>query len=197
MKYRVNEIFLSLQGEGYWTGTPMVFLRLSGCNLRCDFCDTDHSRFAEMSIAETVAAVKFADTGSLRVCITGGEPLLQLESRLINALHKEGFRIHVETNGTLPVPEGVDWVTCSPKVDHPRLEKADEIKLVFQGTPGEEEKIERWKAGFAPEDHLFLQPCDTGDPEENARILKMLLEYIERHPWWRLSLQNHKLIGIH
>ena len=192
MKYRVNEIFLSLQGEGYWTGTPMVFLRLSGCNLACPFCDTDFSSFTEMTADEIVAEVHRLAGECHRVCITGGEPLLQLDEELISELHAEGFSIHLETNGTLADPGDIDWITVSPKGDDIRLSVADEIKLVFERA--DEEYIEPF-AGF-PCHHLFLQPCDTGDPEKNAVIVQECISYIKSHPWWRLSLQTHKLIGI-
>ena len=109
--YRVNEIFYSLQGEGYWTGTPMVFLRFSGCNLKCPFCDTDHSSYQEMSAGEIVAEMLQAGGDCRRACVTGGEPSLQLDKALVEALHGAGFEVHVETNGTRPLPAGVDWVT--------------------------------------------------------------------------------------
>ena len=191
MKYRVNEIFLSLQGEGFWTGTPMVFLRLSGCNLSCPFCDTDFSAFTEMTADDIVAEVLRAAGECRRVCITGGEPLLQLDQELISALHAAGFTLHLETNGTLAAPDGIDWITVSPKAGL-ALTRANELKLVFQKP--DEGFIESF-AGF-PCDHLSLQPCDTGDPQKNAVILKQCIDYIKSHPWWRLSLQTHKLLGI-
>ena len=191
MKYRVNEIFLSLQGEGFWTGTPMVFLRLSGCNLACPFCDTDFTAFRIMEADEIVAEILRAAGECRRVCITGGEPLLQLESGLVEALHRAGFTIHLETNGTLEAPEGIDWITVSPKAGI-KLAGASELKLVFQ-KPDESfiESFTSFDAG-----NFFLQPCDWGDPERNAATLAQCVEYIESHPWWRLSLQTHKLLGI-
>lgn len=191
MRYRVNEIFLSLQGEGFWTGTPMVFLRLSGCNLSCPFCDTDFSAFKEMEANEIVTEVIRAAGECHRVCITGGEPLLQLESGLIEALHRAGFTLHLETNGTIEAPDGIDWITVSPKAEL-RLRKANELKLVFQKP--DEASIERWRAFDCG--NLFLQPCDWGDPARNAATLALCLDYIKSHPWWRLSLQTHKLLGI-
>lgn len=191
MKYRVNEVFLSLQGEGFWTGTPMVFLRLSGCNLACPFCDTDFTAFREMEADEIVAEILRAAGECRRVCITGGEPLLQLETGLIDALHRAGFTIHLETNGTVEAPDGIDWITVSPKAGL-KLKKANELKLVFQ-KPDESfiESFTSFDAG-----NFFLQPCDWGDPERNAATLAQCVEYIESHPWWRLSLQTHKLLGI-
>ena len=188
--YRVNEIFFSLQGEGFWTGTPMVFLRLSGCNLKCPFCDTDHSGFREMSATEIVAEVSEAGGACRKVCVTGGEPSLQLDKPLVEALHGAGFRIHMETNGTRKLPEGIDWITLSPKADVPGLkgdgtvllEKADEVKVVFQGAD-----VEKW-ADFPAPWH-FLQPCSCDNTEETVG-------YIQRHPGWRLSIQTHKYLNI-
>ena len=195
--YRVNEIFYSLQGEGFWTGTPMVFLRFSGCNLKCPFCDTDHSGYREMSAEEILLAVLQAGGECRRVCVTGGEPSLQLDKALVDALHGAGFRIHVETNGTRPLPAGVDWVTLSPKTDVKGLkgdgtvvlERADEVKVVYAGFP-----VDKWAA--FPADWHFLQPCDTGDEAKNRAILAETMDHIQRHPLWRLSLQTHKLLNI-
>ena len=194
--YRVNEIFCSLQGEGFWTGTPMVFLRLSGCNLKCPFCDTDHGAFKEMTADEIVAAAKAAGGPCGRVCVTGGEPGLQLDKDLVDALRGAGYMVHVETNGTRPLPE-VDWVTLSPKEGVQGLkgdgtvvlERADEVKVVY-----EDGVEERWAA--FPADWHFLQPCDTGDPEKNQAVQAKTIDHIQRHPLWRLSLQTHKLLNI-
>ena len=188
--YRINEIFYSLQGEGFWTGTPIVFVRMSGCNLRCPFCDTDHVRFREMDEVQIVAEILRIAPNCRRVCITGGEPSLQLDLPLSEALHRAGFRIHVETNGTRPLPEGMDWVTLSPKADVPDLvgngtvvlEKADEIKVVYLGND-----VERW-ASFPATWH-FLQPCSCSNTRETV-------DYILSHPGWRLSLQTHKYLNI-
>lgn len=191
MKYRVNEIFLSLQGEGFWTGTPMVFLRLSGCNLACPFCDTDFTSFREMEADEIVAELLRVAGECRRVCITGGEPLLQLDGALVEALHAAGFKLHLETNGTLEAPEGIDWITVSPKAGL-KLARANELKLVFQ--KADESCIESFRS--FPAGNFFLQPCDTGDAGKNAVILEQCIAYIKSHPWWRLSLQTHKLLGI-
>ena len=202
--YRVNEIFYSLQGEGFWTGTPMVFVRLSGCNLACPFCDTNHRPFREMSAQEIADEAQRRDReagkGCAHVCITGGEPLLQLEGELVSALHRYGYSIHIETNGTRPVPEGIDWVTLSPKEDvvgavgKVALEKADEVKLVYDGTLSEE-RLDYW-ANFPARWH-FLQPCDSGDPRKNRTLMEQTIGHILSHGiQWRLSLQTHKLLGI-
>ena len=200
--YRVNEIFCSLQGEGFWTGTPMVFVRLSGCNLRCPFCDTDHSAYREMTAEQIVAEVIRKDKDCGRVCITGGEPLLQLDYDLIDALHQADYNIHIETNGTRPVPEMIDWVTLSPKEDVPGLagngkvvlEEANEVKLVYDGTIPED-RLAYWSDFPAP--WHFLQPCDTGDPVKNEAVLRETIAYVQqRGPIWRLSLQMHKILNI-
>lgn len=200
--YRINEIFLSLQGEGFWTGTPMVFVRFSGCNLHCPFCDTDHSAFREMTGEQLLKAVREAGKGCRRICLTGGEPSLQADGALIQVLHEAGYRLHIETNGTRPLPEGLDWITLSPKADVPALKgdgtvvlpEAHEVKLVFDGSLPPE-TIARW-AAFPAAWH-FLQPCDTGDPVRNAALLEQTLATIQAAPdSWRLSLQTHKLLGI-
>ena len=196
--YKVNEIFYSLQGEGFWTGTPMAFVRLSGCNLKCPFCDTDHSGFQEMTADEIVKAVSAVGGGCRRICLTGGEPSLQADEELISAFHAAGFTVHMETNGTRPIPPGVDWVTLSPKDQVAGLTgngtvvlgRADEVKLVL--APGVEPSA--WEA--FPATWHFLQPCDVADPVRNREILRLTIEYIQLHPSWRLSLQTHKFLGI-
>ncbi len=200
--YRINEIFYSLQGEGFWAGTPMVFVRMSGCNLRCPFCDTDHSEFRLMTADAIVMAVEKLCPDCTHVCITGGEPTMQLDRELIDALHMRYYTIHLETNGTRPVPASVDWVTLSPKEDVPHigpaakvvLTQASEVKVVFDGNITEE-RLGRW-AQFPAKWH-FLQPCDTGDTSRNVRLINATVQYIKSHPdLWRLSLQTHKLLGI-
>ena len=191
---RVNEIFCSLQGEGVHSGEAAVFVRLSGCNLRCPFCDTQHEAGREMSEAEIVAAVE-AWPARL-VVVTGGEPALQLTASLVDALHRAGRRVAVETNGTRPLPDNVDWVTLSPKDPWlgpqaaPVLTRADELKLLFDGlhTPDLYSHI--------AVRHRCLQPVDTGDPARNARIVAQAVDYVLQHPEWRLSLQMHKILSI-
>lgn len=196
--YKVNEIFYSLQGEGYWTGTPLVFVRFSGCNLKCPFCDTDHAALRGMAAQEIVEAVQVCGGECRRVCLTGGEPALQADEDLISAFHTAGYTVHMETNGTREVPEGVDWVTLSPKDQVPglvgdgtvALQQADEVKLVF--APGVDPSA--WES--FPAAWHFLQPCDVAEPVRNREILRLTIEYIELHPIWRLSLQTHKYLGI-
>ncbi len=180
--YAVNEIFYSLQGEGYFTGTPAVFLRMARCNRRCSFCDTDFSDSTDMTLQEMLQAV--AAFPARHVVVTGGEPLLQLDDALIDALHLAGFFIQVETNGTLPVPPGVDWVTCSPKDPPLAVNRIDELKIVYQG-----QDVEAIASSQPPATHYFLQPLSGGNIPETVA-------YILANPYWRLSLQTHKLIDI-
>lgn len=191
-RFKVNEIFYSLQGEGFFTGTPAVFLRFSGCNLRCPFCDTAHEEGEWMDEADIAAAA--ARYPARHVVLTGGEPSLFVTPGLLRRLHAAGKFVAIETNGTHILPEGLDWVTCSPKSEvcpgaEPVIPACDELKVVFRGK--------------APADfpglratHRFLQPCDTGDAAENRRLLAGAVAYCLAHPEWRLSLQTHKLIGV-
>ena len=190
---KVNETFLSLQGEGYFTGTAAFFLRLSGCNLRCPFCDTQHQSYTEMSEDEIVAEA--SRHKPRHVVITGGEPALQLSRTLVDKLHAAGFFIQVETNGTLPLPEGIDWVTCSPKGDFPQF-PVDELKVLFMGDVTDPEAIISPLLGKESGVKLYLQPLDTGDEMRNRIILRDTIAYVLQHPKWSLSLQTHKLLGI-
>lgn len=190
---RVNETFLSLQGEGYFTGTAAFFLRLSGCNLRCPFCDTQHQSYTEMSEDEIVAEA--SRHKPRHIVITGGEPALQLTRTLVDKLHEAGFFIQVETNGTLPLPEGIDWVTCSPKGDFPQF-PVDELKVLFMGDVTDPEAIISPLLGKESGVKLYLQPLDTGNEKQNRAILRSCINYVLQHPRWSLSLQTHKIIGI-
>ncbi len=190
---KVNETFLSLQGEGYFTGTAAFFLRLSGCNLRCPFCDTQHQSYTEMSEDEIVAEA--SRHKSRHIVITGGEPALQLTRTLVDKLHEAGFFIQVETNGTLPLPEGIDWVTCSPKGDFPQF-PVDELKVLFMGDVTDPEAIISPLLGKESGVKLYLQPLDTGNEKQNRAILRSCINYVLQHPRWSLSLQTHKIIGI-
>lgn len=185
--YRINEIFYSLQGEGHWTGTPMVFVRFSLCNLRCTFCDTDFASYSEMSAEAVLSEVERIGQGCRRVVFTGGEPSLQLDKAIIDAFHDAGYLIHIETNGTRELPEGIDWVTMSPKTDwQPSgkvvLKKADELKLVYTG-----QDVSTWESFDAG--LFYLQPCSCQNTEE-------VVTYVMSHPLWNLSLQTHKMLDI-
>lgn len=194
--YSINEIFYSLQGEGRHTGRAAVFIRFSGCNLRCPFCDTDFSRHTAMTADDIIGVVN-----QWRACafvvLTGGEPTLQADEALVSRLHDEGFYVAIETNGTRLVPKNIDWVTLSPKScfvnEGPQLVtfKVNEVKVVFDGI---HDPTVYSKLGGSP--YLNLQPCDTGDDHRNRELTRQCVEYIKRHPQWHLSLQTHKLIHI-
>jgi 7-carboxy-7-deazaguanine synthase len=211
MAYGIKEIFYTLQGEGAQSGRAAVFCRFAGCNLWsgheqdraaaiCKFCDTDFvgthgPRGGKFETAQELAAAiqvqwpsRSAPGKRLVVC-TGGEPLLQLDERLIDALHSCGFEIAVETNGSIAAPEGIDWLCVSPKAGAPFVQRSgDELKLVFP------------QKGIVPEDlvklnfrNFFLQPMDG--PEQAANT-ERAVAYCMKHPRWRLSLQTHKILGI-
>jgi organic radical activating enzyme len=188
---QLSEIFYSIQGEGTWTGTPAVFVRLAGCNLACDFCDTDYSTKFFASVDEIVAMVRNASGDCPMVVLTGGEPLAQAETpALIEALRGDGRRVHVESNGTIftELPRDV-WLCISPKerVDPRMAARADEAKLIV------DERV--------PEEHLALfvqKPTILLQPEGNKpRNVAVALDYAKAHPKrFRLSLQTHKFIGV-
>ena len=205
----MKEIFYTLQGEGYHAGRPAVFCRFTGCNLWtgrehdrekaiCRFCDTDFvgtgpdgGKFATADdLADRVASAWPGGDRRYVVC-TGGEPLLQLDAPLVEALHARGFEVAVETNGTQLPPAGLDWICVSPKAAAPlRLVNGDELKLVFpQAEP--EAQPERFE-GLAFR-HFSLQPLDGPDVDQNTRLA---VKYCLEHPRWRLSLQTHKLLGL-
>lgn len=199
---KVNEIFYSLQGEGHYTGTPAVFVRFAGCNLRCWFCDTDFDKGVEMSEDEIVEAVLQYPTRY--VVITGGEPTLQITASLCDKLRAHGLYLMMETNGTRPLPEGckVDWITCSPKlidveegkrkIATIRLRHIDELKVVFEDSPTQDMALYEQ----IPATEYRLQPCDTQDPLCNQAILNKTIKYILQHPKWKLSLQTHKILHV-
>lgn len=195
----VNEIFYSLQGEGRYAGTPAVFVRFSGCNLRCSFCDTDYESGREMSEEAIVEAV--SEYPARHVILTGGEPTLQLTASLAEKLHAAGCTIHLETNGTRPLPEGcrIDWITCSPKAGGSVvIRPIDELKVVFLGSdPATGEPVQDMAQYDCYEAKEYrLQPCDVHDAERNRQILKDTIAYALAHPRWNLSLQTHKMIHV-
>ena len=187
----INEIFYSLQGEGHFTGTPAVFIRFSGCNLKCSFCDTKHERYSEMTEDDIMREV--SKYPAEHVVITGGEPALQLTQTLVDRLHAAGKFIQIETNGTAELPKGcdVDWITCSPKYRPVKLERIDELKVVFRSSEQDMSQYDRYTASI-----YSLQPCDVADNKANARILNDAIDYCLAHPKWRLSLQTHKMINV-
>lgn len=193
----INEIFYSLQGEGYHSGTPAVFVRFSGCNLQCPFCDTQHVAGTPMD--EEAIVDEVAKYPARLVVVTGGEPSLQLTASLVDKLHEAGKYVAVETNGTYPLPDNVDWITLSPKsayVDGAEvvLSRADEIKVVYDGEHDPSDQLSTFN--FQLLTLRFLQPCDTGDARRNAQLTAAAVEYVKQHPQWRLSLQIHKILNI-
>lgn len=211
MVYSVKEMFYTLQGEGINAGRPAVFLRFSGCNLWsglekdrasaiCSFCDTDFvgtdgpggGKFKSAeALADAVSAhwPKAASKAQPMVVCTGGEPLLQLNDQSIAALHQKGFYIAVETNGTVPAPDGIDWLCVSPKATAELIQTSgDELKLVYPQATALPERFET--LNFA---HFLLQPMDGPLIEENT---EKTIAYCMAHPQWRFSLQTHKVIGV-
>jgi len=212
MTYSVKEVFYTLQGEGMQAGKPAVFCRFAGCNLwsgreadrasaTCRFCDTDFvgtdgtlgGKFASpRELAECIASLWPANDLSHRlVVMTGGEPLLQLDTALVESLHECSFRVAVETNGTIPAPPALDWICVSPKFGAPIVQtRGNELKLVYP------------QPGYGPDDldlsalqfdHYLLQPMDGPFVRDNTSSAIM---YCQEHPRWRLSLQTHKMVGI-
>lgn len=208
--YKIKEIFYTLQGEGGQTGRPAVFCRFSGCNLWsgrevdrhkaiCHFCDTDFwgtdgenggSYPTPESLAQQVHALwPMGNPGQPLVVCTGGEPMLQLDSPLIDAFHNHGFEIALETNGTKPVPDSIDWICVSPKAGADLIQQSGhELKLVFP------------QPGAMPEqfvtlafEHFYLQPMDGPEIKRNTQLT---LQYCLQNPMWKLSLQTHKMLGI-
>ncbi len=208
--YSVKELFYTLQGEGAQTGRPAIFLRFAGCNLWsglerdreqavCTFCDTDFvgidgqggGKFKSAdSLAKAVAALwPVSASGNPYVVCTGGEPLLQLDRTLIDALHAQGVEIAIETNGTIEAPTGIDWVCVSPKADAAVIQRSGhELKLVYP-----QEKAQPQDFVNLPFDFFFLQPMDGPSLAQNTAAA---IDYCKQNPQWRLSLQTHKTLGI-
>ena len=214
MSYSVKEMFFTLQGEGGQAGRPAVFCRFSGCNLwsgreedrakaECIFCDTDFvgtdgqngGKFETPDILADAIADFWPESPrgpDAYVVFTGGEPCLQLDTKLLDALHARGFECAVETNGTLDVPDGVDWICVSPKPGH-----------ALQQTTGHELKFVYPQDSLSPDDyvdldfeHFYLQPMDTGEAETSWHNVQAAIAYCLQNPQWRLSLQTHKIVGL-
>ena len=209
MSYAVKECFLTLQGEGMQSGSRAVFLRFAGCNLwsgreqdraaaQCNFCDTDFvgtggeggGKFRSAGeLAEHVERLWGEGNERRLVVITGGEPMLQLDEALVERLHERGFRVAVETNGTLPATPGIDWICVSPKAGTEVVQRSgDELKLVWPQQGIDPAQLESWEFN-----HFLIQPmdCERGD-EARAAAIKLAMD----RPRWRLSLQTHKVIGL-
>jgi 7-carboxy-7-deazaguanine synthase (Cx14CxxC type) len=209
MSYAVKECFLTLQGEGVQAGSRAVFLRFAGCNLwsgregdraeaQCSFCDTDFvgtdgeggGKFATAeALADQVECLWGAGEERRLVVITGGEPMLQLDGALVDALHARGFRVAVETNGTLPAAPGLDWICVSPKAGTEVVQRSgDELKLVWPQAGIEPAELERWN--FA---HFLVQPMDC---ERRAEAVEAAVKLAMERPKWRLTIQAHKVVGL-
>ena len=209
MTYAVKECFLTLQGEGVQSGSRAVFLRCAGCNLwsgreqdretaECRFCDTDFvgtngeggGKFASADeLAARVEALWGGGRDQRLVVITGGEPMLQLDEALVDALHRRGFRVAVETNGTLPAVSGLDWICVSPKAGTDVVQRqGNELKLVWPQEGIEPAELESWRF-----DHFLVQPMDCESREE---ALQAAIKLAMDRPKWRLSLQAHKVVGL-
>lgn len=201
--YQVNEIFYSLQGEGYNTGRAAVFVRFAGCNLRCPFCDTDFAHGEAMS-AEQIAERVFgySTQPETLIVLTGGEPSLQVDEALVGMLQSHGQNVAIETNGTHPIPQSINWVTVSPKAGSTIvLTKADEVKVVL--TPETRSQLETWRQTIEA-GYYYLQPCWSSQIKQinrNARGNEYAntdetVAYVLEHPEWRLSVQVHKYLNI-
>ena len=209
MSYAVKEMFLTLQGEGVQAGRRAVFLRFAGCNLWsgreqdrasavCRFCDTDFvgtdglggGKFADAE-ALADAALGFWGEGAegRYIVLTGGEPMLQVDDALVDALHDRGFTIAIESNGTLPVPRSIDWICISPKAGSETVQRSgDELKLVWPQPGSDWRAMEGWDFS-----HHLIQPMDSAQADANRAEA---IAFVDAHPAWRLSLQTHKLLGL-
>ncbi len=194
--YKINEIFHSLQGEGFHTGTPAVFVRFSGCNLRCAFCDTQHQTGVMMSTKDIIDEINRYPNAPL-IVLTGGEPSLFIDEAFVMELKQQtGKSVAIETNGTRPLPPNLDWVTLSPKTGFDGgdaepcvLRRCDELKVVYTG-----QDLKQY-GGFEA-DHRFLQPCFFDDETQRQANMKACVEAVMNHPGWRLSLQTHRVLNI-
>lgn len=196
---KINEIFYSLQGEGAHTGCPSVFVRFSGCNKHCSFCDTQHESGVLMSEDDIIAEVN--KYPARWIILTGGEPSMWIDSEFVVRLKRAtGKFIAIETNGSLPVPKEIDWVTVSPKCGMPgageypiRVEKADELKVVDVG-----QDLEQYFSFpcVTPATKMYLQPCYVPDEKENTFNTQRTINRVLTDPRWTLSLQTHRLLNI-
>lgn len=211
MSYAVKEIFPTLQGEGVHTGRRAIFLRFAGCNLWtgreqdresaiCKFCDTDFvgmdgengGRYSAETLAAKIAELWGEDRSYRYVVMTGGEPMLQIDDAIVDALHAEDFTLAIESNGTLPAHPSLDWICISPKAGSEVVQRSgDELKLVWPQKGSDWESMEQWE--FA---NYLIQPMDTGEAAVNSANLATAMAFVNAHPKWRLSLQNHKILGI-
>ena len=208
MKYRIKEIFFTQQGEGKNTGKDFIFVRFSGCNLWsgqekhrasaiCKFCDTDFygtdgingGKYQAKEIIEKIKSLWISADSQIRVVLTGGEPLLQVDKGLISALKKENIYIAVETNGTLEAPDGIDWICMSPKANTEiKLKKGSEVKVVYP-----QKNLNPDNFNVLDFKNFYIQPMDSENYEDNV---SQSVKYCMQNPSWKLSLQTHKILGI-
>ncbi len=208
MKYRIKEIFFTQQGEGKNTGKDFIFVRFSGCNLWsgqekhrasaiCKFCDTDFygtdgingGKYEVKKLIEKIKSLWISADSQIRVVLTGGEPLLQVDKVLISALKKEDIYIAIETNGTLEAPDGIDWICMSPKANTEiNLRKGSEVKVIYP-----QKNLNPDNFNILDFKNFYIQPMDSENYEDNV---SQSVKYCMRNPNWKLSLQTHKILGI-
>ena len=208
MKYRIKEIFFTQQGEGKNTGKDFIFVRFSGCNLWsgqekhrasaiCKFCDTDFygtdgingGKYQAKELIEKIKSLWISADSQIRVVLTGGEPLLQVDEGLISAIKKEDIYIAVETNGTLEAPDGIDWICMSPKANTEiKLRKGSEVKVVYP-----QKNLNPDNFNVLDFKNFYIQPMDSENYEDNV---SQSVKYCMQNPNWKLSLQTHKILGI-
>lgn len=204
-KFKINEVFYSLQGEGYYAGTPAVFVRFSGCNLSCAFCDTAHNNGEFLTTEQLLERISDASDGRKfhLLVLTGGEPTLFVDKDLIAALRSRfAATIAMESNGTRKPSAKVDFLTVSPKspyvgsVGTPSVSECSEIKVVYDAKIDPEEVVKNQGFPIIATHGYYLQPMDTGDEEHNKEIIKATVDYCLKNPKWRISLQTHKILGL-
>jgi len=197
-KFKVNEIFYSLQGEGRWTGFPCIFIRLSGCNLHCEFCDTPDQCNMELTADEIINKLSEFPKEAKRIVLTGGEPLLQDAHLLRDALVEEMYLVHLETNGTFDISGHWDWVCISPKnkdIPYYNLAKADEVRFLH-GTPEWDLLIQFYERLLQPKTLRYISAVADPLLGLDQKWIELAVEWVKEHPRYSLSLQIHKLIGI-
>lgn len=191
---KINEIFYSIQGEGCHSGKPAIFIRFSGCNLKCPFCDTKHQNGVMMSDKEILDTIR--QYPAELVVLTGGEPSFFIDEPFVQMLKNAGKYVAIETNGTHELPKNLDWVTVSPKSDFcenatPIINECDEVKAVFRFQANLSWYLNNFKAKY-----YFLQPCDMGDKKLNEEILNTTIAQCLGDPRWRISLQTQKILNV-
>ena len=190
---KINEIFYSIQGEGRNAGRAAVFIRFSGCNIRCPFCDTKHQKGKEMSDLEIINQI--AKYPCRFVILTGGEPTLYVDVDFVDKLHHKGYEVAIETNGTNIVPANVDFVTLSPKFEFVKNSNikqlvCNELKVIFNSV----NNMDAYNVITAK--YKYIQPCDTGDDDTNQMHIVNAIKFVQDNPDWRLSLQLQKILSI-